>query len=257
MAARIFVRPLLQLAAFLTLLSFFLTAACSSDPSCDPEHEYCGTTGDPSTVIVVGQGTGSGLVINSILPVQDDLSIDCAVPGNATHHVCTDDFTPLSTGGYVQLEAIADGGSVFAGWFSGCSRIETGINGEFCLIDYSGLAGPITYTVTARFNLAGATNTVMLYNASSVSAYLVGPSESPGNPGTLVESHGPARSVSIPTTVGSQATFSAYFSVGTAAVATITCMVTATAWQNGTQPLVTFNNSEGNFLTCSDGLVAP
>jgi hypothetical protein len=74
-----------------------------------------------------------------------------------------------------------------------------------------------------------------------------------------VESHGPARDVTIPTTVGSQATFRAYLSPGAAAVAvaTITCLVTASAWQTGTHPLVAFNNSEGNFLTCSDGLVAP
>ena len=82
--------------------------------------------------------------------------------------------------------------------------------------------------------------------------YLIGPSETAG-PGNLLGPSG-SRSIAIPTTVGSQSNFAAYLTLGTLTVSA-TCSVTATAWQNGTHPLVMFSNADGNRLVCSEGLV--
>lgn len=70
----------------------------------------------------------------------------------------------------------------------------------------------------------------------------------------MVASH-ESRDVNIPTTVGGQISFHAITSlVEGMPVASATCIVTATAWQNDTHPLVTFDNTDGNRLSCSEGL---
>ena len=166
------VRAFLRLAVMLAVCSLFVTAACSSTPEeqCIPGTEHCSPVGDHSTVVVVGAGTGSGRILNSLLPfppsnpASSDLGIDCDVGvSNPTHTTCQDDFVPVvrnpASNQYVQLEAIANSGSVFAGWFSGCSEIvNIGLGiGNGCVIQYSSAGVGITYTVTARFNLVTAT----------------------------------------------------------------------------------------------------
>ncbi len=166
------VRAFLRLAVMLAVCSLFVTAACSSTPEeqCIPGTEHCSPVGDHSTVVVVGAGTGSGRILNSLLPfppsnpASSDLGIDCDVGvSNPTHTTCQDDFVPVvrnpASNQYVQLEAIANSGSVFAGWFSGCSEIvNIGLGiGNGCVIQYSAAGVGITYTVTAQFNLVTAT----------------------------------------------------------------------------------------------------
>ncbi len=246
----------LGLAMLSILFVFGVACGGDTDPECNPEFEDCSLQFQQVTVTVDHDhnGSGSGTVVAEDI---NTVGINCVLPPNASHpapnpthdRTCTFTFPDAGGGGSFRLDAEADAGSVFTSWV-GCSQTS----GPVCILDFSAGAD-VVFLVTAKFDLAGASNTVLFYNSATVPAYLVGPGETPG-PANLVASHGPARNVTIPTTVGSQSTFRAYLTLGSPA-ATITCMVTADAWQNGTQPLVFFDNSEGNFLTCSDGLVAP
>ena len=229
--------------ASLAMLCVLLAAGCGSDSgSCDYTlGSESGCAGGTLTVEVVAAGTGNG-------EVNGD-GISCNLSEGAHTGDCSQAY-PLTGPGNVLLTAIASSGSVFAGWSSGCSRI-LGAGGTLCYIDYSGVA-TYTSTVTATFNLAGTTSSVTLYNNASVAANLVGPGETAGV-ANLVQPHG-QREVTIVTTVGSLSEFRAYLNPATLTVST-TCSVTATAWQNGTHPLVMFDNTDGNRLVCSEGLV--
>jgi hypothetical protein len=87
----------------------------------------------------------------------------------------------------------------------------------------------------------------MLYTAAEVSANLVGPGENPGA-GNLIPSHGEARHLVVPTTVGGMLQFRAY--VGGSLVATQTCQVTAAAWQDDSEPLVALYDTDGYYIDC-------
>jgi len=195
---------------------------------------------DQIHVSVTGTGTGAGNVSSN----DPNVNIDCDFPSDAG---CSDTFSEAGNGGQFNLIATPSTGSVFGAW-TGCNSTS----GNVCTLSFPAGEGNVNFSVSVQFDPAGASNTVTLYNNSSVSAYLVGPSETAGA-GNLVASHG-FRDVAIPTTVGSQSIFSAYLSLGTLAVSA-TCSVTATAWQNGTHPLVMFDNADGNRLVCSEGLV--
>lgn len=112
----------------------------------------------------------------------------------------------------------------------------------------------IDTTISLTATAPPATNTVLVYNNTGDSAYVVGPGES-AVAATRLQTHG-SRQVAIPSAVASQSTFRAYLTPGTVA-ATITCTVTATAWTGGGQPLVTFYFDGSGHLSCAEGLVAP
>ncbi len=239
-----------SLAMLSTLFAFAVACSGGTDPACNPEFEECTLQFQQVTVTVSGPGTGSGTVVAEDI---NTVGINCVLPPDAAHpapnpthpRTCTYTFPDAGGGGSFRLDAAADPGSAFTSW-GGCSQTA----GPVCILDFSAGAD-VTFLVTARFDPV-ASNTVTLYNNSGVSVYLIGPSETAG-PGNLLGPSG-SRSIAIPTTVGSQSNFAAYLTLGTLTVSA-TCSVTATAWQNGTHPLVMFSNADGNRLVCSEGLV--
>jgi hypothetical protein len=102
-------------------------------------------------------GTGSGRVI----PLQppSDFTLDCRIASGALDvgTTCTEDFDDQGAGGSFQLEAIADAGSVFAGWTdcdaspatsASCNCTGTGL----CGLSFDANVDPV-FDVTARFDL--------------------------------------------------------------------------------------------------------
>jgi hypothetical protein len=163
----------------------------------------------------------------------------------------------------VAFEVVAGGGHLA---YATANTGSTLVNDEYVAsVAWTlGLPGPQTVhawvaddpsieaTITLNATVAG---TVTMYNGAEISVYLVGPGEAT-TAGGLLAPHAERTDVLIPTTVGSNAFFRAY-NVGGSLIASITCQVTAIAWTGGTSPLVVLNATEGYFLTCDNGLVAP
>jgi hypothetical protein len=222
-----------------------LCAACNS---------ISGTI-DVVNVHVTGAGDGTGTVVAP----DPAVNIDCTSTAGAESGTCTDGFEDAGGGGVFTLEATPLlPGSEFAGYTGNCSSIS----GTVCTLSFEAGESP-TFEVTVNFHLLNgeppATDAVTFYNASDALAYyLVGPGETAGA-GNLVQPHA-SRSPSpqISTVVGSQSTFRAYLTIGGLAVGTTTCQVTAGAWSDPlSPPVVAFYDSDGYFMTCSTGLVAP
>lgn len=193
------------------------------------------------TVNVVGEGTGGGVV-------GGDLDIACRLPKDPAHPtVCEGQgFTSNGTSGTVYLQAVADGGSVFAGWSSGCSRI-TSIGGERCFIDFSGLTS-VTATVTAQFNLAGATNTISVYNNTDRTVTIQVGSQPPvGN-----VAPGGSPQFQIPSAIGTAVHVAAVVDDGLQVqFPTTICTVTALAWQGPEQPIVILSGPSPYAFSCN------
>lgn len=205
---------------------------------------------DRVRVDVTGHGTGTGTVSASDPAVE----IDCTITAGTSSGTCHASFPEAGQGGAFTLTATPAEGSTFDG-FTGC----TSATGNVCTLSFEGTGNNITFSVGVTFTLLQApppgTDVVSFYNNSADSTHLLGPGEVVGA-GNLVISHG-QRDVAIDTTVGSTATFRAYNTAATL-IASITCQVTVEAWTVANPyPFVILNDSEGFYLTCSSGLVAP
>lgn len=153
------------------------------------------------------------------------------------------------------MVAAPTAGSGFGG-FHGCSSTN-GLNCELAF-PYGG-GENYSFEVQATFTITvpppPGTNTVRIYNFStSRQAYLLGPGETAGLENLVEPGH--ERLVNIPSAVGTPSTFRSILPPATE-VATVTCLVTASAWQAGTLPAVKFFDNEGYYLACDNGLVAP
>ena len=214
-----------------------LASACGSGPlGVDSEI----------TVEVSGAGDGDGLVQGSA-----PADIYCTIThGEVTGGKCGVIFHDAGGGGSFTLVATPAPGSRFDG-FAGCNTTS----GTDCELSFPHQVEDHVFLVKASFGLVPppATNVVTFRNESMVSAYRVGPGEAPAVNNLVGPGH--SRDVAIASTVESQAIFRAYVAPPEIA-ASITCMVTAEAWQGGTTPEISFHNDEGNYLTCSSGLVA-
>jgi hypothetical protein len=117
------------------------------------------------------------------------------------------------------------------------------VSGPFCILDFS--AGPdVVFLVTATFKLAPVeTKAINIYNGSGLTANFVVNGQTLLNVAFM---QSPA--VQIPTTIGTTVDVSA--NVGDYHP-TITCTVTAAAWQGAGNPLVILNGPAPYSFTCT------
>ena len=236
MSTRPAVRSLLSLAVFAALL----TACGSSTGSCPPEDTACTPGHVVITVNVVGEGTGGG----QVLGFRASSNLHCTLPQDPVHPSdCDDQVFSDGTPDYYQLDAYADVGSVFAGWSSGCSRIKSGSR-ESCFIDFSGLTS-FTATVTARFDVSsGQTNTMSVYNGTDRTVTIVVGSQ----PAVPNVAPGGSPQFQIPTAIGTMVVVRAQVGVD---LPTITCTVTAAAWQGPDDPIVLLSGPPPYSFNCN------
>lgn len=97
---------------------------------------------------VSGAGNGNGQVTSSGLPAGD---IACTSTAGVKSGVCDESFTDSDGSGTFNLVATPSPGSAFGGW-TGCSSSSAGT----CVLTYNS-TGDVTFSVTARFDLAAAT----------------------------------------------------------------------------------------------------
>ncbi len=235
-----------KLGIILTLLGIALSgqlaAGCNS-------LDVIGVPHAEIDVIVTGAGLGVGLVTS---PAPAD--IYCTITAGHASGECHAKFDDAGGGGAFTLIATPATGSRFGG-FHGCNS-TSGLN---CELTFGVGGGSLHWDVIATFDLEAAPppgqNFVRFENHShTLQAYLVGPGETPGPDNAVDPDH--ERLLAIPTAPGAPLVFRAYLPPATE-VASQTCLVTATAWQNGVYPIVKFWDNEGHYLTCEAGLVAP
>jgi hypothetical protein len=141
------------LALLFVLPLALVTTGTKCDDSMGPNQPDRVTT----RILADAGGMGSGRVI----PLQPptDFTLDCRIANGALvgGTTCTDDFDDAGAGGSFQLEAIADAGSVFAGWTdcdaspaanASCNCTGTGL----CGLSFDANVDPV-FDVTARFDL--------------------------------------------------------------------------------------------------------
>lgn len=208
--------------------------------------------GTEVTISVAVLGSGTGTVSSSVSTDPLVETIDCGITaGMPSGSVCYAAFLDAGQGGQFVLTATPAADTRFER-YTGC----TSPTGNQCTLSFDGTQATEEFHVQAIFGLLPPPGGMpaTFHNSSSVEAYLVIPGETPVD-GNLIDPGG-ERIVTIASGVGTQTTFRAYLTPATVA-ASVTCMVTATAWQGGTTPEISFHNDEGNYLTCASGLVAP
>ena len=239
-----------------------LALACNSEgPGPGEVDLLCGFDGDASPgyqqVGLAAEARNSAGNIVTSAPSGSSVTVEAWVGAVLSErYLCNTDIAVevLAGGGAVSSSIINTGPAADASPFSYIASLQWTLGApgvqtlHLWLPDDTSIETMISVTATA----VGGMNAILFYNSTDVSANLLGPGESP-SPGNLVASHA-SRQVTIPSAVGSQSQFRAF--KGGSLVASLTCEILSTAWEGGSQPLVVYNDNDGNYLTCDEGLGA-